>query len=188
MFLIPHPRQQWLARQLIEAGADVIWGHHPHVLQGIEDERIFYSLGDLNILTPYLSLFERTREAILVRLRLEGSRKFRVELIPIVRDLGGCPALANRREGDLILRRLMQISAPLPAGIKMGFWLAQCAPRHMLNHWVGWKYQFKSYGLRVTLPFLRWALSSSTLCYSAILLASRVKGTLSSERLRFPDQ
>jgi hypothetical protein len=41
--------QQPLGRALIDAGADVIIGHHPHVLQGIEMYRgrpIFYSLGN----------------------------------------------------------------------------------------------------------------------------------------------
>jgi poly-gamma-glutamate synthesis protein (capsule biosynthesis protein) len=32
----PHPRQVRLARAAVEAGADLVLGHHPHVLQGIE--------------------------------------------------------------------------------------------------------------------------------------------------------
>ncbi len=41
--------QQPLAHRLIDAGADAIFGHHPHVLHGIEVYRgrpIFYSLGN----------------------------------------------------------------------------------------------------------------------------------------------
>lgn len=41
--------QQTTARSLIDAGADVIIGHHPHIVQGIEiykGKRIFYSLGN----------------------------------------------------------------------------------------------------------------------------------------------
>lgn len=41
--------QQTMGHQFIDAGADVVVGGHPHVLQGIEyynDKPIFYSLGD----------------------------------------------------------------------------------------------------------------------------------------------
>jgi poly-gamma-glutamate synthesis protein (capsule biosynthesis protein) len=46
----PDASQRWFARSLIDAGADAIIGHHPHVLQGIERYRsgvIVYSLGNL---------------------------------------------------------------------------------------------------------------------------------------------
>lgn len=41
--------QRTLAHELVDAGADVIYGHHPHVLQGIEiykDRPILYSCGN----------------------------------------------------------------------------------------------------------------------------------------------
>lgn len=45
----PAPEETRLARQLVDAGADVIIGHHPHVLRGIEQYgrgHIVYSLGN----------------------------------------------------------------------------------------------------------------------------------------------
>jgi poly-gamma-glutamate synthesis protein (capsule biosynthesis protein) len=45
----PMPEQRYYARKLIDAGADVIIGHHPHVIQPTEiykDKHIFYSLGN----------------------------------------------------------------------------------------------------------------------------------------------
>jgi len=47
----PAPCQRELARRLIDAGADVIIGHHPHVAQGWEvhaGKSVFYSLGNFN--------------------------------------------------------------------------------------------------------------------------------------------
>ena len=47
---IPDPSQRLLAHAIIDAGADAVIGHHPHVLQGIEIYRsgvIAYSLGNL---------------------------------------------------------------------------------------------------------------------------------------------
>ncbi len=46
---MPQDYQRTLARQLIDAGADMVIGAHPHVLQGIEyyqGRPIFYSLGN----------------------------------------------------------------------------------------------------------------------------------------------
>ena len=48
-FYLPSPEQIVTARKLIDAGANVIIGHHPHVLQGIElykNGLIAYSLGN----------------------------------------------------------------------------------------------------------------------------------------------
>ncbi len=45
----PYKSQENLAHDFIDAGADLILGHHPHVLQGIElykGKAIFYSLGN----------------------------------------------------------------------------------------------------------------------------------------------
>lgn len=45
----PRKQEKDLAIKLIDAGADVIMGHHPHVLQGVEiykNKPIFYSLGN----------------------------------------------------------------------------------------------------------------------------------------------
>ena len=47
---IPTSYQVALARACIDAGADVVWGHHPHVLQGAElykGKPILYSMGNL---------------------------------------------------------------------------------------------------------------------------------------------
>ena len=45
----PSRKQQEQAHQLIDAGVNIILGHHPHVLQPIEEYSngvIFYSLGN----------------------------------------------------------------------------------------------------------------------------------------------
>ena len=46
----PVPQQRMQARMLVAAGADVIIGHHPHVIQPlgyVADKPVFYSLGHL---------------------------------------------------------------------------------------------------------------------------------------------
>ncbi|MDR3208931.1 MAG: CapA family protein [Rickettsiales bacterium] len=56
--LAPHAsgRQKKIAREIIDAGASVVWGHHPHVIQEMEKYKngfIFYSLG--NFIFSHLS-------------------------------------------------------------------------------------------------------------------------------------
>ncbi len=46
---VPYARQRRIAQLAIDCGADVVLGHHPHVLQGIEKYKnglVFYSLGN----------------------------------------------------------------------------------------------------------------------------------------------
>jgi|WetSurMetagenome_2_1015567.scaffolds.fasta_scaffold216027_1 poly-gamma-glutamate capsule biosynthesis protein CapA/YwtB (metallophosphatase superfamily) len=84
-------RQQALAQQIADAGADVIWGHHPHVLQKMEwiksaDGRqvlVLYSLG--NLLADQWMLEDAQRSA-LVRLSFGDSRINGIEIIPLVMD------------------------------------------------------------------------------------------------------
>ncbi len=83
--------QRRVAHQLIQSGADVVIGTHPHVLQPIEQYNggwIFYSLGDL------ISWREQRgeRESVLLRLDVdEESRAASFTLIPLVlKDF--CPA------------------------------------------------------------------------------------------------
>lgn len=48
-FLIPSPQQIDIAHAFIDAGASMVIGHHPHVIQGMEtyrDRPIIYSLGN----------------------------------------------------------------------------------------------------------------------------------------------
>jgi poly-gamma-glutamate capsule biosynthesis protein CapA/YwtB (metallophosphatase superfamily) len=49
MAQLPSPDQRAVARRLVEAGADLILGHHPHVLQPMElihEVPVFFSLGN----------------------------------------------------------------------------------------------------------------------------------------------
>lgn len=47
--LIPSKKQEELAQFVADAGADIIFGHHPHVLQKYDEvgkAKVFYSLGN----------------------------------------------------------------------------------------------------------------------------------------------
>lgn len=70
------------AHKIIDAGADVILGHHPHVLQSIETYKegiIFYSLG--NFIFDMAS--KKTYRSIIAELHLSSNGIDKVKLIPI---------------------------------------------------------------------------------------------------------
>lgn len=78
-------------RRLVQAGADIVVGHHPHVMQGVERHGagvILYSLGDLS----FGSLSERHHKqggrlySLIARLTLEEGELRRIELIPTYHD------------------------------------------------------------------------------------------------------
>ena len=74
-------KQRKLAEVLIAAGADVVIGHHPHVVQGIEiidDVPVFYSLGNF-IFDQYFSSTVQT--GLVLNLVLDKEPHF--ELLPV---------------------------------------------------------------------------------------------------------
>lgn len=77
----PKPYQQAAARRAIDAGADAIIGHHPHVLQGVEYYGrgvIFYSLGNFT----FGSMGRSASSSMIARITLDDGIS-QVELIPI---------------------------------------------------------------------------------------------------------
>jgi poly-gamma-glutamate synthesis protein (capsule biosynthesis protein) len=78
----PLDEQIDIAHSIIDAGADAVIGHHPHVFQGIEIYKgrpIFYSLGNF----IFGSINEDIRDNILVELKLikKGMISFNVHTI-----------------------------------------------------------------------------------------------------------
>lgn len=81
---LPNPYQIHLAHLAINAGADAVIGHHPHVLQPIEFYKgspIFYSLGNFIFSTKP---FARRQEGLVARLLVNSKNSLeRVDLIPL---------------------------------------------------------------------------------------------------------
>ena len=74
-----------LASDLVEAGADIIWGHSPHHFQGVEwiqDAVVMYATGDL---VDDYAIDERYRNdlQLLFQVRLDGGRPSRVRTMPL---------------------------------------------------------------------------------------------------------
>ena len=111
---VPSPFQVHAAHRLIDAGADVILGHHPHVLQGIESYNgglIAYSLG--NFVFDMHFCCETRLGAILAMTVEEGALRS-YELLPVYINDAFQPTLMADEEKDQVLAYLDDCTARLP--------------------------------------------------------------------------
>jgi poly-gamma-glutamate capsule biosynthesis protein CapA/YwtB (metallophosphatase superfamily) len=173
----PLPRHRAIAHSLVDAGATLILGHHPHLLQGIERYRnslIVYSLGDFVFDSSDEDVMRRkideSRFAEIIRrvfapehLRLDESFILRCmlttrgvesfDLLP-VRISSTCqPALVTGSERAHILRRVESLSALLQDKTFTG---AQELQDAELEWQLRQRFQGKPMHLLTRLHRLRW--------------------------------
>lgn len=119
---IHNQAQEKLAHSFIDAGADVIIGHHPHVVQDIErykNSLIFYSLGNF-IFDQYFS--EDVQEGLAVEMDLSSATPVYL-LLPIT-SIGSrsAPSYMSSYEKDVFLLELSKNSdTELKDMIQKGF-------------------------------------------------------------------
>lgn len=105
----PQSWQKDIAHKTIDMGADIIMGHHPHVLQGIEiykDRPIFYSLG--NFVFGSRSLAARTTMIAKVNLS-ESGKPTSIDIFPLL--------ISNHRpipapDPASVIKRIIKASSP----------------------------------------------------------------------------
>jgi len=105
----PSERTTSRLKAAIDHGADLVIGHHPHVLQGFElykDKLIAYSLGNF--------LFDQyryeTQRSAMVYVWMDGESFHRAEIVPIhIQNYHVTPATGKVR--DFVIRRLLHQSA-----------------------------------------------------------------------------
>jgi poly-gamma-glutamate synthesis protein (capsule biosynthesis protein) len=109
----PSAEQRADGRAAIDAGADLVVGHHPHVIQGVESYKgrlIAYSLGDF-----VFDHFSRvTGESFILFAQLDRGATPKVSIVPTYLDpTSGRPSIVHGDAAARILTRLRSISAPL---------------------------------------------------------------------------
>ena len=82
--LVTEPReyQELFGRMAIDAGADLVFGHHPHILQGIEvykGKLIAYSLGNF----AFASFSKKVQTSAILRVAFQDKGIVRAEIIPL---------------------------------------------------------------------------------------------------------
>jgi len=102
----PNADQVLFAHTAIDAGADVVIGHHPHWIQNMEEYQgkyIFYSLGNL-IFDQNWS--QETSEGLVVKLEVNQENKVNVFLQPVIIENNFKPRWATTREAQEILKKI----------------------------------------------------------------------------------
>lgn len=114
----PNSQQTSFARSAVDAGADMVIGHHPHWIQTIESYQgkyIFYSLG--NFIFDQ-SWSQDTSEGLALKIHLAkmGTETLlnQVELLPVVIENNCCPRQATEEESAAILKKIGQEQGLLP--------------------------------------------------------------------------
>jgi poly-gamma-glutamate capsule biosynthesis protein CapA/YwtB (metallophosphatase superfamily) len=106
----PSPVQMELSRAAVDAGADLVIGHHAHILQGIEfyrDGVIVYGLGN------FVFEIDGPPETAVLYAWLDANGVREIELLPAIIQFGGQPRPAASWEAGPILQRVYQLSRPL---------------------------------------------------------------------------
>jgi len=114
----PETYQREMAKAFIDAGADVIIGHHPHCIQGVETYKngiIFYSLGNF-IFDQDWSL--QTRQGLALEMTVSALGWQNAALVPIISSEGQ-PKPAEGADAQAILNLLDKVSAPFATEIEV---------------------------------------------------------------------
>ncbi len=169
--LYPSPKQVGLAHRLIDAGATVILGHHPHIIQGIERYKhglIAYSLGNFQF-NPKIS-YTKTNNSILICLDFSKERLESYYTVPITIDQDFAPTV-SREASESLLNFIDDISEPINNGtITWGWWFEEIAQEHLSGNMKSYIIRIKRYGFKHFLQTIVWLLSPFCLiCYGAII-------------------
>lgn len=104
--------QRALGHAAIDAGADLVLGHHPHVLQAIEVYRgrtIFYSSSHFAFDAPKV---HTEPDSLLVDCAIEDRRLAQVRLRPVLFDGERNPVIVNADKGREVIAKLERLSVP----------------------------------------------------------------------------
>tara|TARA_R100000322_G_scaffold158953_1_gene119639 strand:- start:1051 stop:1914 length:864 start_codon:yes stop_codon:yes gene_type:complete len=101
----PGPKEVELGRALVDAGVDVVLGHHSHLLWPVErygNGLIFYSLGNF----VFDLWAEATKLSVIVKLHLVSGKQPAYELMPVVIDDDFAVRKADKDSSAKILARM----------------------------------------------------------------------------------
>ena len=115
----PDKETRKLAHLTVEAGADLVIGHHPHVIQGVEMYKgslICYSLGNF----IFDQSGQRVTRGLILRCDIGKSGVQKAEFLPVVIDAAEFrPELASGKTAKSILSELKRLSKQLKTNLEL---------------------------------------------------------------------
>ncbi len=106
---LPSPEQINIGHKLIDSGASLILGHHPHCYQGIEEYKngiIVYSLGNF----VFDMSFPKSRESIVFKCEFDRYGIISKTIIPIKIDKNGIP---QKPDNDMLQQKFKIIDTEI---------------------------------------------------------------------------
>ena len=109
---LPVPDQRRVGRAMLDAGADIVVGGHPHWVQGIQTHQgglVVHSLGNFVF---DMDFSQETEEGVLLELVWWGSELMGARFVPYVIDDDYVPRLAYGPRAEATLERMWAASDP----------------------------------------------------------------------------
>lgn len=148
------------AHDLIDAGCDIIIGHHPHVLQGIENYKeglIFYSLGNFQIpINPYEKM---SQYSILASIHVDMDKKISYSYSAVYLDKEGIPRLLNDFENEIIDNILNEANYELTNFSKIRYYL-NFSRLYIKESLRAWRLRIKKKEKNIYKKIARWIISN----------------------------
>ena len=168
----PSPKQIDLAHKLIDSGATIILGHHPHVIQGIERYKnglIAYSLGNFQFKNSIYHSGNDQSLILSMEIVKEGLENYKI--IPVLIDENNVPYIPKESDSVDILSFIDQISQPIINGrIIEKWWFEEIASVYLSGNMKSFVIRIKKYGMKHLLQCTLWLISPFCIkCYMGVV-------------------
>ncbi len=112
--------QKTLAREAIDAGADIVYGHGSHVLQGVDiykGKPVMYCLG--NFAMDWIRM-SPNKDGMVARVVVERKRVERLSVVPVTRDAQNDVLMLDPSsgEGAKLIEKVRRLSGEIPLRIE----------------------------------------------------------------------
>jgi len=167
----PHPEHQKRMREIVDLGADIVLGHHPHFPQGFEaykNKLIFYSLSKFVFDEPYpnrfeSSLFKGLRGKIFgVDIRVSKEQIVDFEIVPLVMSNEFQTSLQEGERKSESLEFMRRLSLPLAGGdLEKAFYRG--GRDYLIAQMLAFFHLMRIKGLKTIYHLLRWIVREDTI-------------------------
>ncbi len=170
----PSPDQQRLARSLIDAGAHMVVGHHPHIVQGIEDYHaglIAYSLGNFHFHMNLGDDLLSRGTGVMLRVRRSAQGQLAYKPLPIKLTEHAAVEVTVGKNSEECLARLAQLSGALTGKrINRIRWMKEASRLWFPLQLEACAFRIRRFGIVQLLRMLGWLLRPVNLVYLALYL------------------
>ncbi|MBF4475245.1 CapA family protein [Methanobacterium formicicum] len=167
----PSPSQIKLAHKIIDNGADLILGHHPHVIQGIEEYNnglIAYSLGNFQF-DPKLSQ-SKFNKSLILSVEFDKNRLVGFDIDPVEIN-GDIPYLLSGQLKIDFINFISELTEPISKRtITTLWWFGEIGSEYLNSNMHSYMVRIKKYGFLHFLEFILWlCMPFCILCYIGII-------------------